>query len=214
MSHYCYIMGHMSKMRLHSASGHRLYLSQSERQVFLQLARKQRPEVRTFAETLTYSGCRISEALELVPGRVELDEQRLVFRSLKKRRQDVYRMVPVPEEYIDTLNIVHKVREAKKVSKRKTVPLWPWTRRHASRIIKQLMINADIQEGPHRTAKGLRHSYGVNAIVSGVPLNMLRKWMGHTDIKTTAIYADAVGSEETDIAGRMWAAESSQHDKI
>ena len=67
------------------------------------------------------------------------------------------------------------------------------------------MIEAGIADGAHRTAKGLRHAYGVNAILTGVPLNMLRKWMGHTDIKTTSIYADAIGAEETDIAGRMWA---------
>lgn len=193
-------------MRLYSASGQRLYLSQAERTAFLETARNQRPEVRTLAETLAYSGCRISEALELVPERVELDEERLVLRSLKKRRQDVFRVVPVPPEYLDTLNIVHNVREAQRVARRKTVPLWSWSRSHASRsIIKELMIEAGIKDGPHRTAKGLRHAYGVNAIVSGVPLNMLSKWMGHSDIKTTAIYADAVGSEETDIASRMWA---------
>jgi integrase len=35
---------------------------------------------------------------------------------------------------------------------------------------------------------------------------MLRKWMGHSSIETTAIYANAVGKEEMEIAGRMWAA--------
>lgn len=201
-------------MRLHSATGKRLYLSQSEREGFLKEARKQRPDVRTFAETLAYSGCRISEALELTPERVELEESRLVLRSLKKRRQDVYRVVPVPAKYIDTLNIVHGVQKAKQVKKRKATPLWPWTRRHGGRIIKQLMIDADIPEGPHRCAKGLRHSYGVNAIVSGVPLHMLSKWMGHSQIKTTSIYANAVGEEETDIAGRMWAGSAGERGKI
>jgi len=37
---------------------------------------------------------------------------------------------------------------------------------------------------------------------------MLSKWMGHADIKTTAIYANtianAIGKEEQDIAARMW----------
>lgn len=28
--------------------------------------------------------------------------------------------------------------------------------------------------------------------------------MGHASIETTAIYADAVGKEEQDIASRMW----------
>jgi len=58
---------------------------------------------------------------------------------------------------------------------------------------------------PQRTAKGLRHGYGVNAITKDVPLNMLCKWMGHADIKIMTIYPNAVGSEEQDIAVRMWA---------
>ena len=40
--------------------------------------------------------------------------------------------------------------------------------------------------------------------MSGVPLNMLQKWLRHAQLSTTAIYADAVGKEEQDIARRMW----------
>ena len=36
-----------------------------------------------------------------------------------------------------------------------------------------------VSAGPHLTPKGLRHSYGVHAITSGVLLNMLQKWLGH-----------------------------------
>ena len=73
----------------------------------------------------------------------------------------------------------------------------------AYRWIKQVMTDADIH-GPQACPKGLRHGYGIHAIRSGVQLNMLQKWMGHTDIRTTAIYANAVGREEMEIAGRMW----------
>ena len=66
------------------------------------------------------------------------------------------------------------------------------------------MIEAGVPDGPHRTPKGLRHGFGINATVCGVPLNMLSKWMGHADIATTAIYADAMGPGEQDIASRMW----------
>jgi integrase/recombinase XerD len=40
------------------------------------------------------------------------------------------------------------------------------------------MEAAGLPEGPHRSPKGLRHGFGVHAISSGVPLNMLGKWMG------------------------------------
>ena len=37
-----------------------------------------------------------------------------------------------------------------------------------------------------------------------IPLNMLQKWMGHADMKTTAIYANAVDEEEAGLAAKMW----------
>ena len=40
--------------------------------------------------------------------------------------------------------------------------------------------------------------------MNGIPLNMLQKLLGHAQLSTTAIYADAVGKEEQDIARRMW----------
>ncbi|WP_039906805.1 tyrosine-type recombinase/integrase, partial [Acetobacter tropicalis] len=58
--------------------------------------------------------------------------------------------------------------------------------------------------GPAASPKGLRHAFGVAAVSSGIPLNMVQKWLGHAQLSTTAIYADAVGAEEQDIARKMW----------
>lgn len=69
----------MGEVRLYDAAGNRLYLTQAERDDFLSCARLQRPIARTFAETLAFSGCRIPEALEIIPKRVELDERPLCF---------------------------------------------------------------------------------------------------------------------------------------
>jgi len=59
-------------------------------------------------------------------------------------------------------------------------------------------------EGPHASPKGLRHGFGVAAVSAGIPLNLVQKWLGHAQLITTAIYADAVSAEEKDIAQRMW----------
>ena len=67
-----------------------------------------------------------------------------------------------------------------------------------------VMGAADIEDGPHATAKGLRHGYGVHAIGCGVPLNLLSRWMGHASLEATAVYADALGAEEQAIASKMW----------
>jgi site-specific recombinase XerD len=55
-----------------------------------------------------------------------------------------------------------------------------------------------------RSPKGLRHGFGIKAVTSAVPLNMVQKWLGHAQLSTTAIYADASGSEATQLAKRMW----------
>ena len=55
-----------------------------------------------------------------------------------------------------------------------------------------------------RSYLGLRHGFGVHAISSGEPLNILSKWMGHATLELTSIYANTLGAEEQGIAARMW----------
>ncbi len=74
----------------------------------------------------------------------------------------------------------------------------------AYRRVKEVMAATGVKDGPHKTPKGLRHGYGVHAIGSGVPLNMLSKWMDHASLEVTAIYANALGEEQHNIAARMW----------
>ena len=192
-------------MQLHDTQGKRLYLTADERRAFTATAAKAERPVRTFCAVLHDSGCRISEALALTPERIDLTGQAIVFESLKKRRSGVYRAVPVPPGLLDQLDLVHGVREAQKRGKgHADRPLWPWARNTAWRHVKAVMAAADIMDGPHRSPKGLRHGYGIHAIGSGVPLNMLSKWMGHATLEVTAIYANALGAEEQSIATRMW----------
>ena len=65
------------------------------------------------------------------------------------------------------------------------------------------MVAAGIT-GLHATPKGLRHGFGIKAVTSDVPLNMTQKWLGHARLSTTAIYTNATGDEEKQIAERMW----------
>jgi integrase/recombinase XerD len=75
----------MSENGLFDDQGNRLYLTGDERAAFLAAARTADRPLKCFCHVLHYSGCRISEALELTPRRVDLAEQSLRVRSLKKR---------------------------------------------------------------------------------------------------------------------------------
>jgi len=196
----------MSENALFDAQGRRLYLTADERELFLKAAEKSNRETRTFCSVLHYTGCRISEGLALTPKRVDVSGRTLVFETLKKRRSGVFRAVPVPPGLIDTLTLVHGIRELQERSQAKELnaPLWDMSRATAWRMVKEIMEQAGIQDGPHKMPKGLRHAYGIHALSSGVPLNMLSKWMGHASMEVTAIYANAIGEEQQAIAARMW----------
>ncbi len=194
----------MQGMQLYGQNGERKYLTPEERDEFLKAAEKAPREVRTFCSTLAHTGCRISEALALTADRVDLKAGAIVFESLKKRRSGVYRLVPVPPAFLDTLNMVHDLRtEQARKDRGRGVVLWNWSRGTAWSRVCELMQAAGIT-GPHATPKGLRHGFGIKAVTSGVPLNVLQKWLGHSALSTTAIYADATGPEAKQIAERMW----------
>jgi integrase len=191
-------------LQLYDAQGRRKYLTADERRAFLKAAGDADRGVRTLCLTLAYTGCRISEALALTIDRIDLEAGVIVFESLKKRRDGLYRAVPVPPEVLDALDLVHGVREARKGRDRgRSISLWPWSRATAWRRVTAVMQAAGL-DGPQATPKGLRHGFGVAAVNAGIPLNMVQKWLGHAQLSTTAIYADAVGAEEQAIASRMW----------
>ena len=181
-------------MRLHDAEGRRLYLTEEERRAFLHAAAKAPRDVRTFCATLHATSCRISEALALTAERVDLSGRVVVFESVKKRRRGVFRAVPAPPELLDALDMVHGVREAQRRGGRAAkAPLWPWSRMTAWRRVREVVAVAGIADGPHACPKGLRHGFGVQAVSKGIALNMVQKWLGHAQLTTTAIYANAVG---------------------
>jgi integrase/recombinase XerD len=191
-------------MQLHTLDGARKYLTAGERDLFLKTAERGDRDARTFCMTLAYAGCRLSEALALTADRVDLAAGVLVFESLKKRRPGIYRAVPVPPALLEALDLVHGVREVQsKRGKGQDVRLWSWCRMTAWRQVHAVMEEAGLS-GVKASPKGLRHGFGVTAVSAGIPLNLVQKWLGHAQLSTTAIYADAVGAEEQDIAQRMW----------
>ena len=187
-------------MKLYSDAGERLYLTASERERFEITSKQMDRETMTFALVLLYTGCRISEALALKVKHIDLENNSIRIESLKKRKKGIFRSIPVPEKLIESLNLVHALREAKN----KNAFIWSFSRMTGWRKITEIMSMANVT-GPQASPKGLRHGFGVYAIADcEIPLNMVQKWLGHSEIKTTAIYANAVGKEERDIANKMW----------
>ena len=185
--------------------GARLYLTPEERDAFRAVARAQDDTyTRTFCQLLYYTGCRISEGLELTPQRFDWSEQTVILRTLKKKgknRHKVFRRVPLPDPFLDELNLVHHLKGSGAM--KATSPLWTFHRQTAWRKVKGVMQRAGI-EGAHANPKGLRHGFGVAHALNKTPLPLLQRWLGHSSSETTAIYMQAVGAEERELASGVW----------
>ena len=183
--------------------GKRKYLTVSERTAFLGAAALMPAEARTFCTVLAYSGARVSEVLALTAARIDLPAGLVVFESLKKRRRGMYRAVPIPGDLLSDLDKVHAIVAARQVPELASRRLWPWSRTTGWSRVKEAMAAATVV-GPQATPKGLRHGFAVAALQAEVPINFVRRWLGHARLSTTEIYADAVGEEERAIAARFW----------
>ena len=188
-------------MSLHDQAGGRKYLTRKEHTCFLQAADQAPRDVRAFCHTLGWSGCRISEALALTAERIDVATGTITFETLKKRQRGLFRTVPVSPEFATMLDLVFGLRGLRGPAVKR--PLWAWSRATAWRWVKEVLAAAGI-EGAQASPKGLRHALGVVAVGQGIPLNLVQRWMGHAQLTTTAIYAEAVGEEERSIAARMW----------
>ena len=174
--------------------GRRKYLSRAEGQRFLEgvvLLSKRRA---LFCLTIYYTGCRISEALALCRRDIDAEMHVVAIRSLKKRRKNEVRRIPVPE---------FLVKEIISETGSDDLRLWEFSRTTGWRIIKSVMETAQIV-GIHATTKGLRHAFGVRGALKQIPVSSIQYWMGHADAKTTAIYLGVRDEEERELIGRTW----------
>ncbi len=190
---------------LFTIDGKRKYLTQEEQERFLKVASDlDRPEIRTLCMTLVYTGCRISEALALTIDRIDLSAKAVSIKSLKKRDKINYRTVPVPDEYLDAMKLVHHIQKFQNLKDGgKDRQIWKLGRTMAWKHIRRVMAAAEIQ-GAHASPKGLRHGFGVRMAQKTRNPRLIQKLLGHASLETTAIYMDLVGEQEREEVIKAW----------
>lgn len=179
----------------YDSGGRRKYLTKAEGMRFLRIASRLATSRRLFCEVIHFTGCRISEALSLSGEDIDQGQSLLRIRCLKKRDRIVTRRVPVPDRLAKELRLL--------AAESKGERLWDFSRTTGWRVIKGVMSDAGIA-GIHATAKGLRHGFGVRGALGKVPVNVIQRWMGHSDPSTTAIYLAVRDDEERELIKRTW----------
>jgi site-specific recombinase XerD len=184
---------------LFDQTGTRKYVVARERLSFVSAAVAEGGAVGAFCLTLAFTGARISEVLALTPERIDVSNEAIVFETLKQRKRAVFRAVPTPHQLIAYIADTTRASEVNATACR----LWPWGRTTAWKRVKRVMKAAGITDALCKP-KALRHGFAVDAGQSGVPLNIVQRWLGHARLETTAIYAGAIGEEERTLARRAW----------
>ena len=97
------------------------------------------------------------------------------------------REVPIPEDLVESLGDLASVH-----AKDRARSLFDVSRQWVSKSMKEAAIAEGldpVRAHPH----ALRHTYGRNAILNGVPTPVLQQWLGHHSLAETERYVQLAG---------------------
>jgi len=145
------------------------YLSKSEIKRIKNQAEKNRPEMLRIINFALFTGCRRQE---IIRARFE----HIVGTKIKiLGKGDKERLIPLLPQAIDTRQDIGKIFSYKHVS---TVS------NYFRKIAKDCGVKARFHD--------LRHTAGTQMLASGIPLKTVKEILGHTDIRTTELYAQVL----------------------
>lgn len=132
---------------------------------------------------LGYAGLRISEALALKWKDFDFMKKEVKVGTLKKRRKNSVRIIPLHSEVIDKLS---RWSEVSKYREKDDFVFYGKNReRHLSRKVVDRKLKTLI---PKLSAHKLRHLFATRLSSEGTPDKTIQKLLGHESILTTQIY--------------------------
>lgn len=132
------------------------------------------------------TGGRISEILQYARVRdIDFEEKEISLRNLKRKNKKIdIKTIPLTKNTIAELSNYIQENALKPDSPIILKDEFTKNRFKVYREVKRI----GIMFGKHITPKIFRHSLAIHLVKKGVPLEMVRRILGHTDIRTTAFY--------------------------
>ena len=175
------------------------HLSRHEVDALIEAPDQQTPRGRRDRALLLFlarTGARVSEAIGVNPGDLQLDRQRPQVLLRGKGRKE--RIVPIPNDLVKALKALMNERG---VALHEPCPLFVGThdirltRFGATHIVRRAVATATLAK-PELARKSisphvLRHSLAMTLLQSGVDLLTIQAWLGHSQVATTHRYAAA-----------------------
>lgn len=159
-------------------------LSREEERKLIQQAYKAKGEYGLLIKTLFMTGARVSEFASLRVEDFYFDELMIL---IDKGKGGKSRYVPILSELAQELRTHLGDRETGYIfeSNRNS----SYSARRIQQIVKETAARAGIQKRVHPHL--LRHSVATTLLERGMPLELIQKFLGHSKIETTQIYAES-----------------------
>jgi len=138
-----------------------------------------------FIVTLLRTGVRIDEVLQLKARDFSLENSSVRLKTLK-RRGEAYRVIPMHPEL---RSAVLEYFLNSHIDPRSDEKVFKMTRQGVDKYFKKIQSSLNFRIHAHK----FRHTFAVRAIMSGVPLNVLQKWLGHASMFITNVYTEITG---------------------
>jgi integrase/recombinase XerD len=159
-------------------------LSRDEEQKLIKQAYRETGNHGLLLKTLFLTGARVSEFVSLKVSDLFFDEQMIL---IEKGKGGKSRYVPVLPELAQELKTHLGARQTGYIfeSNRHT----KFTARRIQQIVKETAQQAGIKKKVHPHL--LRHTVATLLLERGMPLEQIQKFLGHSKIETTQIYAES-----------------------
>ena len=164
------------------------YLSQNQIKQAIKNAAGKNQFYYTLILTLSKSGCRVSELINIRTQDILQDEKQLVIRG----KGNKIRNVDIPDDLLLQLQLFIKQYKIRKGNR-----LFPRTRQNITQITKRF-IGAN--------AHAFRHSYAINLLRTTNNIRYVQLQLGHNSLTTTQIYLRFMEyTEEKNKLGELYA---------
>lgn len=162
------------------------------------------PKLRAhaFVRCLWELGPRVSELLALKVEDVDWTAGVVRLQTLKqterdpqtgqrrKRTRTPWRVVPAKPGLMDELARYLTATGLKDPIAR----LWTWKRRFGHDLCSRALQAIGVEK-TRAHPRALRHGFGVNCALQGVPQVVIQEWMGHASVETTNIYTRIIARD-------------------
>ena len=158
-------------------------LSAEEQKKLIGQAYKERPPRGLMLKTLFFTGSRVSEFVAIRAEDFFPEEAEIYLRNAKGKKS---RYVPILPELAQEL--VTHLKGRRRGHFFETNRHGPYSTRMIQIIVKECAHNAGISKRvyPHL----LRHTVATDLLSRGMPIDQIKKFLGHEKIETTQIYAE------------------------